>query len=552
MMDGGNANSMRMTEKKRGRIFWSALTLLGSILGILFHAALDDVILKPILSAFFTPAHEGGERFLARLPKVTERYRQSFDAAAAKPDWSEIAAARIKLRQALAAKRFAYLDSVLSAAQQAFLQNPAQETRLYWLYQIFENLDSSDSLSLDQWVAQQPGRIAPLVARMTFRVQKGWTFRGDEWASETTGAQFADMNRQFELAGQDGLAALKLDARQILPHLAFMAIGTSGAYQDGFEAMENAYAVSPASFYCWRLLVWYQTPRWGGSYSEMEKISDFIEDMAALNPALLQVRGLIANDKAKVLRTKKKTEEAIQVLDRAITCEPNSELHLARARMHMNKQRYHEAMRDLEKAEAITPLVSLVLIRKAKCLLNLGRIKDAMQVYAFAKAQDPYDEDVVEFAGEAVWPLVRLASAETSAKRYDAALHLLDQAIALDPTSSFAYYRRGRNFALKNEMARAVADLDQAIRLKPDFFDAYLLIDAVLASQRDWKTILKYWNAYIAIVPDNDTAYFERSGTHFHAGNLATAKMDIERACKGGHAEACKIYSRKFGGRPTP
>lgn len=470
-------------------------------------------------------------------------------AEAAKPDWKEITASRLKLRKALAEKRFADLDTVLSRAHAAFLQNPAQETRLYWLYQIFEHLDKADSAALDQWVNQQPDRIAPLVARMMFRVQKGMAMRGHDRASETSKAQFANMRWQFELARQDARSALRLDSRLLLPHYTFIAIAaTGGTLTEEWDAMSGAYQASPASFLCWRRFVWYQTPRWGGSYDAMRQYSDFIEELAELNPTLWQVRGLIVHDQAKVLRFDKKNHEALRALNRALASEPNSELYSDRGRMLMNQERYLEALRDLEKAETLMPLNGLVLARKAKCLLYLDRNAEAMRTYAFAKEQHPHDSDVADFPDDAFWILADKAQAEIEANRFDAALRLQSQAIALNPQTASAYYRRARTHALKDDYARAMVDLDEAIRLKPDFFKAYLLVDYVYARQGQWKSILKYWDTYITKFPDNDTAYFERSGTHFHAGNLGAAKADAERACRGGHAEACKLYRRKFGG----
>ncbi len=48
----------------------------------------------------------------------------------------------------------------------------------------------------------------------------------------------------------------------------------------------------------------------------------------------------------------------------------------------------------------------------------------------------------------------------------------LDEAIRLDPTKSVAYTNRGHAWNEKGEYEKAIADLDEALRRKPDYAQA--------------------------------------------------------------------------------
>ena len=57
--------------------------------------------------------------------------------------------------------------------------------------------------------------------------------------------------------------------------------------------------------------------------------------------------------------------------------------------------------------------------------------------------------------------------------------------------------------------------LFRAIELRPGYFDACVAADRILSARRHWDDILPIWDKYIAEVPGNADAYFERGGTEF-------------------------------------
>jgi tetratricopeptide (TPR) repeat protein len=58
---------------------------------------------------------------------------------------------------------------------------------------------------------------------------------------------------------------------------------------------------------------------------------------------------------------------------------------------------------------------------------------------------------------------------------YDRAIADLDQVIRLNPKNTYAYTDRGLAYGEKSNYDRAIADFDQAIRLNPEATKAYIV-----------------------------------------------------------------------------
>jgi tetratricopeptide (TPR) repeat protein len=56
---------------------------------------------------------------------------------------------------------------------------------------------------------------------------------------------------------------------------------------------------------------------------------------------------------------------------------------------------------------------------------------------------------------------------------YEKAIADLDQAVRLDPYNALAYEQRGFAYLQKNDPDKAIDDFNQAIRICPDFAGAY-------------------------------------------------------------------------------
>jgi tetratricopeptide (TPR) repeat protein len=132
-------------------------------------------------------------------------------------------------------------------------------------------------------------------------------------------------------------------------------------------------------------------------------------------------------------------------------------------------------------------------------------------------------------------------------KKAKAALDRLDdikRALEIRPKDGDGYVRRGLALMNADAYEDARTDLVQAIKLGPDRFDAYKALDDLLASRREWDTIIGYWTKFLKRHPGHAQAYFERGGAHYNKGDLVNALKDAKTACRLGLQDACRKYDQ--------
>jgi len=99
--------------------------------------------------------------------------------------------------------------------------------------------------------------------------------RGGKWAGETSVAQFAEMHRYAELARETLESSIPLIAK---PYPSYRTLVATAAFLDGPDRAENylqaATRTAPDNTGAYLGYFKYHTPRWGGSYTELEKLVD--------------------------------------------------------------------------------------------------------------------------------------------------------------------------------------------------------------------------------------------------------------------------------------
>ena len=137
---------------------------------------------------------------------------------------------------------------------------------------------------------------------------------------------------------------------------------------------------------------------------------------------------------------------------------------------------------------------------------------------------------------------------------YDHAIADLDRAIALTPDFTLAYFVRAnaRYMAAKvgvhdhddsdksmqpapvvpgfNPMRTALADLDSVIRLSPSMPIAYFNKGVILTEEGDFTSALQCFNKAIELRPDFGEAYFNRGYVYLSLGNRDAAFADLSKA----------------------
>jgi len=129
-------------------------------------------------------------------------------------------------------------------------------------------------------------------------------------------------------------------------------------------------------------------------------------------------------------------------------------------------------------------------------------------------------------------------------KKWTEAIFVYDQLLQNSSRDAYLHYWRGMAHWQLGHTEMALEDFRSVIELEPANFEAYRSADRLLSRQRRWDDILEIWDGYIARVPANAEAYFERGGTNYRKGDLVAARADAAKACELGKAEGCTWAER--------
>src|SRR5260221_457707 len=102
---------------------------------------------------------------------------------------------------------------------------------------------------------------------------------------------------------------------------------------------------------------------------------------------------------------------------------------------------------------------------------------------------------------------------------YDRAIADLDDAIRLEPDYAKAFHKRGRAYAGKGAYDRAIADYGAAIRLKPDYAEAYCNRGYAYANKGQYRRAIADFDAAIRLKPGYAFAFKARGIARSNVGD---------------------------------
>jgi tetratricopeptide (TPR) repeat protein len=114
----------------------------------------------------------------------------------------------------------------------------------------------------------------------------------------------------------------------------------------------------------------------------------------------------------------------------------------------------------------------------------------------------------------------------TEKRDLDRALADLDEALRLKPAHPFALTNRGRAYAFKRDLDRAIADYDEAVRIDPGFALAYNNRGDAWFNKGDLDRALADFNAAIKNNPQLAIAYGNRGFIFYRKRDFARAIAD--------------------------
>lgn len=114
----------------------------------------------------------------------------------------------------------------------------------------------------------------------------------------------------------------------------------------------------------------------------------------------------------------------------------------------------------------------------------------------------------------------------------DRAIADADEAIRLKPDLAAAYANRGAAYESKGDHDRAISDADEAIRLKPDLAAAYLNRGAAYEDKGDYDRAIADADQAIRLKPELFKAYINRANAYELKGDLDRTLADYDEAVR--------------------
>ena len=133
----------------------------------------------------------------------------------------------------------------------------------------------------------------------------------------------------------------------------------------------------------------------------------------------------------------------------------------------------------------------------------------------------PTAEDLFEYGEKAA-----------NKNNYDKAIKNFSQAIKLKPDYAEAYYSCGiiYNFKFQGYIYKAISDLSKAIELKPDYVEAYCLRGNMFSFLKDDYNAISDLSYAIVLEPNNADAYPLRGSIYHNRGDYDNAISDFSKA----------------------
>jgi tetratricopeptide (TPR) repeat protein len=252
----------------------------------------------------------------------------------------------------------------------------------------------------------------------------------------------------------------------------------------------------------------------------------------ALSAAPARADGITDGNAGREALIAGKTDEAIQLLSRAITfgglARPNQAVTLnLRGRAYLTKGQIEVALDDLNESLRLVDSAD-ARFNRATIYLDQYRFDDAIADLTKAMALGGQGADVYAERGHAFVYTGQL----------DQALKDLDEAVRRQPNYGFAYRTRGHAYLNQNLDDKAIADETKAISLDPKDMEAYWLrAYAYRYRKKAIPLAIADYTKALAIDPSDSTNRTSRADAYEQTGryDLAAADYDdwIRRNPKG-------------------
>lgn len=486
-----------------------------------------------------------GDRPMAAAQDTESPENEAPDVDMPMEDISVPASIKLKLRGLLRQQNFSELNRILDNYQKASESDIANEDRLFTAYAGFKINDRSYGNLLDKWVAATPDKYMPYLARACYYCNMAWESRGTKWASETKEEQFERMHAYFKKATKDIENCLTINDKCMVPYyLAIELAAGLGRDDDARAVAKKALKIRPETYRVRSVYLWALTPRWGGSFDMMKQFIEKSQAYVSQNPKLALLKGEIYAEAGDLQSINRKHSVAEKLYNKALSFGEAHWYLQDRGKSRYRQEDYTGALNDFNRAIELAPERGNYYYWRSLTYCKLKQYEKARSDIERADRLDPNDEDIQQHSEHIAYQLSRQGYELQKKVSPDKATGKYTSALRVDPENAGLYYRRARAYVQQSNLAMALEDIKKSIELDPHNINAYLLIDYILAKSGDWNQIIRYWDQYIELHPDNGRAYSERGGAYYHKGDIRSAVENAKIAADLGNIEGKEAYEK--------
>jgi tetratricopeptide (TPR) repeat protein len=246
------------------------------------------------------------------------------------------------------------------------------------------------------------------------------------------------------------------------------------------------------------------------------------------------------------------TDEAAAEFRRVLADEPDH----PRALLGLARIAYQQNDLDTALDQARRAVATVPDLRSARALLvEIYRRRgdsraEEKELAALSKCRDldwpdPYMMELDEYLAGTPARLARAARLGREGRPHEAAA-VLQTAVGAAPESSEARLRLGRQLAALGDLAGAQKHLEEALRLRPDWFEALGELGVVLQGQKKYREAAARYRRVLALKPNHALAHFNLSHCREKLGDRAGAMESLRSAlaCKPELAWAHQVLGR--------
>lgn len=437
--------------------------------------------------------------------------------------------------------RFDDLNRYFDEVMRAVAAEPKKELWETAIAEAFSTADPALEPKLDAWVAHSPDRFGPYLARGELYAARGYSQRGTAIVRDTARGQLDAMSRSLGLARADFERALELEPRSIAARAGLMTVSQADGGADVPALLAAALEVCPTCLSVRVRAMYAMRPRWGGSLDAMRQIANDAQRRVTENARLRVLLGYADWDTCRSQGTDQ--EEGpfdFAPCERALRHGAHWDFYYARAHMYERAEDRDRQAADVDRVLDQRPFHRLGLSARTRLLGFHRRWIQAADVMLTRLRLDPTSGHrdhawVTHGLRFECWNAIRRNDRELATQYHD------------------AYQRIAPNDERLGNLLQGIAQMpapaeleaaERAVQERPDDIEALIALDAMWIRLNRLDDVIAMWDRYIQRHPNDGRAYYERGGTHHHAGNAEQSASDVRRACELDHQPACARLGR--------